>query len=114
MLRVLLVLGFSMGVARADDAGEASSTPLAQAPALACVCEPDGGTRLPAFECSADVLPEGAALCQRSEAGLHCAPVGNNPETFFAESGCDPGFCISLDGRTCAAHCGCTEPGEPG
>ncbi len=77
---------------------------------LSCTCEPDPSTRLPAFECHADALPEGGMLCQRGEETIYCAPPGNNPETFTGDVHCDPGFCISLDGVTCAVHCGCAEP----
>lgn len=97
-----------VGPLHADPLGPPGSLASADGgSALSCRCVADHGESGTSFDCAATRLPAGAALCQRGDGVIYCAPAGQETQTFTGDVACDPGFCVSLDGRTCAIPCDC-------
>ncbi len=72
-----------------------------------CRCAPDRRAAAPTYDCEATALPAGAALCQRGQGTIYCAPDDQRLQTFTGEVACDPGFCVSFDGESCVVLCEC-------
>lgn len=72
-----------------------------------CECAPSQDTVNVAYDCRAHAMPSAASLCQRGPSGLHCAPAGEWTQVFAGDVACEPGFCISEDGKSCLVGCGC-------
>jgi hypothetical protein len=73
----------------------------------ACRCALDRRAAAPSYDCESSELPAGAALCQRGDGVIYCAPEDQRLQTFTGDVACDPGFCVSLDGESCLVLCEC-------